>query len=75
MDYKWVKLSKLDRFKKFELNIPSDRVFSGLSENHTENHIKPTELKLWPFIVTNLSPVYMCVCVYISTYISHEVFI
>ncbi len=27
MDYKWVKLPKLDRFEKFELNIPSDRVF------------------------------------------------
>ncbi len=29
----WVKWL-LDRFETFELNIPSDRVFSGLSENH-----------------------------------------
>ena len=32
MDYKWVILSKLGNFEKIELNIPSDRVFCGLSE-------------------------------------------
>ncbi len=34
MDYKWVKMSKFGSFEKFELNIPSCRVFYGLSENH-----------------------------------------
>ncbi len=32
MDYKWVILSELGRTKKFELNIPTNRVFYGLSE-------------------------------------------
>ncbi len=48
MDYKWVKLSKFRRFEKFELKMPSDRVFSGLSENHKIIYKGLTELKLWP---------------------------
>ncbi len=34
MDYKWVKLSKFGHSGNFELNIPADKVFSGLSEIH-----------------------------------------
>ncbi len=63
MGYKWVKLSKFDRFETFELNIPSDRVFSGLSENHKIIQIGPTELKLWPLKHNshhNLSHNYVC---------------
>ncbi len=48
MDYKWVKLSRLAYFEKFELNIPSDRIFLGLSEYHKIIEIRPTELKIWP---------------------------
>ena len=40
-----VKISKSGRFKKFELNIPSFRVFYGISENHNIIEIKPTEQK------------------------------
>ncbi len=47
MDYKWGKLPKFGHFEKIELNIPSDRVFSGLSEYHKIIQIGPTELKLW----------------------------
>ncbi len=46
MDYKWVKLLKFGRFDNFELNIPSDRVFSGFSENHKIIKIGPMELNL-----------------------------
>ncbi len=49
MDYKWVKLSKSGRLKKCELNIPSCRVFYGLSEKYKYIQFGPTELKLWPF--------------------------
>ncbi len=48
MGYKWVKLSKFSCFEYFELNIPSDRVFPGLSENHKIIQIGPPETKLWP---------------------------
>ncbi len=41
---------KLGYFEKFELSIPSDRVFSGLSENHK---IGPTKLKLRPIEYKN----------------------
>ncbi len=37
--------------KNIELNIPSDRVFSQLSENHNVIAIGLTELKLWAQIV------------------------
>ncbi len=50
MDYKWVNLSKLGFLKKIELNIPSDRGFSGLSENHKIIRIRPSELKLWLYV-------------------------
>ncbi len=46
--YKWVKLSKFGSFANYELNLPSDRVDSELSENHKIIEIRPTELKLWP---------------------------
>ncbi len=46
--YKWVKLLKLGSFERFELNMPSDRVFSVLSENQTPVEIGLTENKLWP---------------------------
>ncbi len=48
MDYKWVKLSKLSCFEKYELNILSCRACSWLSENHKIIQIGRTELKLWP---------------------------
>ncbi len=48
MDYKWVKLSKLGCFEKFELNISSDRVFSVLSENHKIIQVGPIKQKLRP---------------------------
>ncbi len=53
MCYKWVKLSKMGRFKKIELNIPSCRAFRGLSENHKIVEIGPSEFKLWPFKTQN----------------------
>ncbi len=49
MDYKWVKLPKLDHFKIFELNILSCRVFYGLSECVKIIAIGQSEHKLWPF--------------------------
>ncbi len=48
MDYRWGKSSKSGPIKTSELNIPSDRVFSGLSENHNATEIGSMELKLWP---------------------------
>ncbi len=39
---------KILPLKKNELNIPSDRVFSVLSENHKIIQIGQTEVKLWP---------------------------
>ncbi len=48
MDYKWVKLAKLAVCKNVELKMQSERVFSGLSDNHKIIQIGPTELKLWP---------------------------
>ena len=48
MDYKWVKMPKLGCFKIFELNIPSCRVFHGLSENQIIIEIEQTEQELWP---------------------------
>ncbi len=62
MDYKWVKLSKFGHFEKFELNIPSDRVFSGLSENHNYSQFGPTKLTLWP-LERNSHYNLLCVCV------------
>ena len=47
--YRWGKSTKLGSIKIFELNIPSDRVFSGLSENCEIIEIGSLELKLWPF--------------------------
>ncbi len=64
MDYKWVKLSKLDCFDNSELNMPSDRVFSGLSEVHKIMEIGPTELKLWPLKLN--SHISRNVCKYFS---------
>ncbi len=46
MDCKWVKLSKSGRFKMFELNTSSYRVFYGLSENHKIIEIEQIKLKL-----------------------------
>ncbi len=43
---KWVKLPKLDCFKKFEMNIPSCRVFYELSENHKNTFSGPLKFKL-----------------------------
>ncbi len=48
MGYRWVILSKLGCFKSFELNIPSCRVFYGLSENHKIIRFGQTVFKLWP---------------------------
>ncbi len=45
MDYKWVILSKLSRFKLIELNTLFYRVFDGLSENHKIIEIERTKLK------------------------------
>ncbi len=49
MGYKWVIFPKSGRFKFFELNTPSCRVFSGLSENRKIISIRQTEHKLWLF--------------------------
>ncbi len=48
MDCKWVKLSKLGRFENFELKMPSDRVFSRLSENHKRINSMAIRLQLSP---------------------------
>ncbi len=53
MDYKWVKLSKFDCFEKIELNVPSDRVFYGLSEYHNIIVIGQTEQTLWSIKVAH----------------------
>ncbi len=49
MGYKWVILSKLSPFESFELNMPSDRVFSELSEYQIIIKLGQTEVKLWAF--------------------------
>ncbi len=49
MGYKWVKLPKMGCFVSFELNTPSDRVFSVLSDGERIIGIGQTEQKLWPF--------------------------
>ena len=36
----------MDHFKNFKLNVLSDRVFSGLSENYKIIQTEPSELKL-----------------------------
>ncbi len=46
MDYRWVKILRMDHFKNFKLNVLSDRVFSGLSENYKIIQTEPSELKL-----------------------------
>ncbi len=46
VDYKWVKLSKSGRFKNFELNTSSYRVFYGLSEKNKIIGIEQIKLKL-----------------------------
>ena len=47
--YRWGKCANLGKIEKFELNIPSDRVFSKLSEYQNITEIRPTELKLLSF--------------------------
>ncbi len=44
--HQWVMLSKLSRFKLFQLNTSFYRVFDGLSENHKIIEIGHTKLKL-----------------------------
>ena len=46
MDYKWVILSKLGRFKHYELNTKSYRVFNGLSEYCKIIELRQIKLKL-----------------------------
>ena len=46
MDYNWVKMPKLDYFENVELNIPSCRIFHGLSENSKTVAIGQTDHKL-----------------------------
>ncbi len=46
MNYKWVKLLKLDNFKYFELNTYFYRVFCELSENHKIIEMGQPELEL-----------------------------
>ncbi len=44
-----MKLSKLDYLKNCELNIPSNRTFSGLSDGEGIIEIGRTEQKIWLF--------------------------
>ncbi len=46
MDYKWVKLSKSDYFKYFQLNTLSYGVFYGLSTDHKIIEIEQIKPKL-----------------------------
>ena len=49
MNYKWVKMPQLGYSENFELNVPTCRVFHGLSENPNIIEILPLEQKLWQF--------------------------
>ncbi len=40
---------KIGLLEKFKLKMPSDRAFSGLSENHKMFAIGLSKLKLWQF--------------------------
>ncbi len=57
-------LSNLDYFLNFELKLPSDRVFYGLSNYHKIIAIGQTEQKLWPVKDSALSAMPVTVCVY-----------
>ena len=46
MDYKWVKMPKLGRFKNFKLNTSSYRIFYGLSDDNKIIEIHGIELEL-----------------------------
>ncbi len=58
-------MGEIGRFENFELKIPSDRVFSGLSEYYKIIQIGQTELKLWP-LEHGHRYVYTCVCVHLE---------
>ena len=47
MNYKWVKMPKMDIFKFFKVNNSSHEVFYWLSDGFTIFEIGATKLKLW----------------------------
>ncbi len=67
-----MELLKFGSFKKFELNMPSCRVFCGLSEYQKIIVIILTEQKLWPVkdsaIFTSDLRMYLILCTHTHTH-------
>ncbi len=55
-------MPNLGLFENCELNIPFERAYSKLSENHKNIEIGPTELELWSI---KSRCVYIIMCKYI----------